>query len=471
VKLRELKKQLHEKDLLIAKQNEIIEALRKEITALRSEIADLKRQLGLDSSNSGKPPSSDGLKKPPCRTQSLREKSGKKSGGQPGHKGSTLQRVETPDRIEKVEVKSCPHCQTCLAQVPVSGVQKQQVYEIPVIKAQVVEYENEVKVCPNCHKTVVARKDGISSAPVQYGPSINAMAAYFSVQNLLPENRIVQLMQDLFNLPISEATIESMVERCATTVAPVAAVIAAHFRHSPISCLDESGIRVCGKLEWVHTSSNDKFTYYRISEKRGDVPQNLQGIAVHDHFQSYYSKMPNVQHALCNAHHLRELKAAAEMDKERWAKKMSHLLRVGLRLTYDYPNGVPQNLVLKFRRLYGLVLAMGFVYHEKLDPLPQKKRGKAKRRPGLNLLLRLQNCIDDVLRFLDNPDVPFTNNLAEQSLRMVKVKNKISGAFRTRAGAERFLIIRSYAATAKKHGINVFHALSAASIGKPIFFC
>lgn len=476
---RDLEKQLHEKDLIIAdlraiiaKQNETIAKLNETITALRAEVADLKRQLGLDSSNSSMPPSSDGFKKP-CRVQSMREKGGKKSGGQPGHKGSTLSYVEKPDYVEKVEAPhDCPHCKTSLEQTPIKRIQKQQVYEIPKIKAQVTEYQNEVKVCPGCHKTVTAQKEGILPyAPVQYGPNINTIICYLAIQNLVPEDRITQLMGDMFGLEISAATIESMVKRCATTVTPVVQKIAEQLQKEDVSCNDESGLMAVAQLRWLHTTCTNNYVYYRLSDKRGNVFVGLQGIVVHDHFQSYYSKLPNVQHALCNAHHLRELKAVTEIDKEPWAKRVSQLLLVGLRLTEKYPDGVPPRKIAQFRVVYRRLLARGFIYYEKLDELPQKIRGRTKRRPGHNLLLRLDTRMDDVLRFLENPAVPFTNNLAEQSLRMIKVKQKISGIFRTIDGANRFLTIRSYTATAKKQGQNVFLALSDACLGKPIYFC
>jgi transposase len=472
----DLEKQLREKDLIIVELRATVAELRatvielqETIVELRQYIAELQRQLGLNSSNSSKPPSSDGFKKP-SRTQSLREKSGKKSGGQPGHMGATLQQIENPDIIEYVKVDCCPHCQASLEKVPTQGFYKQQVRELPSIRAQVIEYQCETKCCPNCHKKVTAQKEGLSKAPAQYGASVQSVVAYLYVHNLLPMNRIAQFMKDVLCVPISDATIESMVEHCADSVAPVVNDIEAQLQTADIKCADESGLRVVGKNHWLHVLCTDLLVHYRASERRGDVPQNTRGVLVHDHWSSYYSKNPNAQHAICNAHILRELIAASEIDKERWANKMLRVLRCGCRLAKSWPGGIPQDLVKKLRDLYMKILAEGREYHEKLAALPQKSRGKTKRRPGHNLLMRLQSRADDTLRFLENPAVPFTNNSAEQALRMIKVKQNASGSYRTLEGANRFLTVRSYTATAQRHGINVFDALVAACNKKPLSF-
>lgn len=233
---------------------------------------------------------------------------------------------------------------------------------------------------------------------------------------------------------------------------------------------DETGLIINGKINWVHTLSNKQFTHYRLSEKRGDISIVSLGVLTHDHFKSYYSKLDGVQHSLCNAHHLRELKAVVEIDKELWAKSMIRLLVLGCeKVKYDSQN-ITEEWLNRYRKLYDEIIAMGLLFHEKLGPLGKPKRGKVKRRHGHNLLLRLKNYAEDTLRFLYDHDVPFTNNASEQSLRMVKVKQKVSGGFRTFDGAKDFLTVRSYTATAQKNNVNVFDALSKAFQRNPVDF-
>ena len=198
------------------------------------------------------------------------------------------------------------------------------------------------------------------------------------------------------------------------------------------------------------------------------MPNDLAGTVVHDHFVSYYTKLDEAIHALCNAHHLRELKAVDEIDKEPWAKNMIRLLRLGCHFVTEKRQDINDKWLKRFEALYHKIIRDGLDYHENLDPLKKPSRGKTKRRPGHNLLLRLCNRADDVLRFLYNPEVPFTNNLSEQSLRMIKVKQKISGCFRTIGGVKRFLTIRSYTATAKKQGLNIINSLICTFSGPPI---
>jgi len=192
-------------------------------------------------------------------------------------------------------------------------------------------------------------------------------------------------------------------------------------------------------------------------------------VVVHDGFVSYY-KLKGVQHALCNAHHLRELKAIAEIDKEPWARSMIRLLKLGNRTVEQNPQNITIQWLTKFKKLYNLIINKALFYHENLEVLKKPKRGRVKRRHGHNLALRLQKHVDEVLLFLSNPAVPFTNNQAEQSLRMIKVKQKISGCFRTIEGANKFLTVRSYTATAQKQDVKIIDALTDVFRGAPLLF-
>jgi len=459
-KIKQLEQIIKEQQIIIEKQQATIEKLKE-------RVAELERRLGLNSKNSSKPPSSDGFKRQ-CRVQSLREKSGKKSGGQPGHKGFTLKQVENPDSIVRYKISCCPHCKIDLTDKPVIDTCKRQVFDIPEIRQPIVtEHQFEIKHCPQCDKKVTIKDNGLVKAPVQYGPNVKAAISYLNIYNLIPENRVAKIMDDLFGMPISVATIENISKTCATNVEQVVEQIEKHLKKASVKGADESGIRIADKLHWLHTLSNNRYVYYRAAEKRGDIGKNLEGVVVHDGFTPYY-KLENVQHALCNAHHLRELKAVVEIDKELWARSMTRLLLLGCCTVQKNPQNITIQWLTKFKKLYNQIISKGLAYHENLGVLKKPKRGRVKRRPGHNLLLRLQKHSDDVLRFLSNPEVPFTNNQAEQSLRMIKVKQKISGCFRTLDGANNFLTVRSYTATAQKQGFKTIDALSCIFKGTPL---
>ena len=458
---------IKDQQLEIAKRDEIIKKLELIIKKQNARIEELERRLNLNSSNSSKPPSSDGLQKPPSRTQSLREKSGKKPGGQLGHKGETLKPVENPDVIEKHKITECPDCKTNLTDVPVAKTYKRQVVEIPKVAPIVTEHHIDVKHCPGCSTSVEAPHDNFINAPVQYGPNAKATAAYLHVEHLIPKERTSEIMQELCGLTMSAGTVENVIKTGASNVEAVVNDIAEQLRVSKHKHADESGVRVAGKLFWLHSLSNKYFVSYRLSEKRGDVPKDLMGTVTHDHFQSYYSEMENVTHSLCNAHHLRELKAVAEIDKEPWADVMARLLIFGNKLKQLRPEGITTKFLGEFKAIYMRIVQCGLDYHNELGILSKPKRGKIKRRPGHNLLLRLQNRADDVLLFLYDLDVPFTNNMAEQDIRMIKVKQNISGSFRTTDGADDFFAVKSYVATAKKQGQAPLDVLVSAFQQKP----
>ena len=462
-------KKIKELEQIVKEQQVTIKKLQQIIEELNEQIKELKRSLNLNSNNSSKSPSSDGLKKQP-RVQSLREKSGKKIGGQTGHRGSTLQQTETPDLIEQHKISCCPHCNVDLTEEPVVDICKRQLFDIPEIKKSfVTEHQFEIKRCPRCKKRVTTKCNEHAKAPVQYGPNMKAVVSYLNMHNLIPKKRTAQIMGDLFGVPISVATVENFSKTCAANVKQVVEQIETNLEVAPVKGADESGIRVAGKLSGLHTLSSEQCVYYYATEKRGDIKKDLEGVVVHDGFTSYY-KLENVQHALCNAHHLRELKAVVEIDKEPWARSMIRLLKIGNRTVEQDPQDITVEWLTKFKKLYDLIISKALSYHENLGVLKKPKRGRVKRRPGHNLALRLQKYDKDVLRFLSNPEVPFTNNQAEQSIRMIKLQQKISGCFRTAEGADKFLTVRSYTATAQKQGIKPLEALIHIFRGKPFSF-
>jgi transposase len=436
--------------------------LERENAALRAENADLKRRLGLDSSTSSKPPSSDGLRKKPA---SLREPSGKTSGGQAGHKGDTLKRVADPDRIVLHEARACRHCGAGLRLSMAQETETRQVFDLPAKLIEVTEHRRPVYACAGCGgRTGAAFPDGVE-APAQYGERLRAAAVYLHAQQLIPEDRTAETLADLFGVPsLCPASVMDWVRRKANALAPVAGRIGALVAAARVRCLDETGFRVAGQTQWLHTIATESLTLYRVSDKRGDMPSGLVGgVVVHDGFQSYRT-LAGLAHALCNAHHLRELKALIEFDAEAWAAAMRDLLLDASRAVGDAKargdRALDGALLKRFDARFWDVLREGLAFHRKLPSLPRAATGKTRRRPGENLLRRLHQFKDDVLRFLVDFDTPFTNNLAEQALRMMKVKMKISGAFRTFDAAQDFATLRAVIATARKQGWNILQTLT-----------
>jgi transposase len=421
-----------------------IASLKEELKTLKKRLAQFERMLGMNSKNSSKPPSSDGLRKKPA-PKSLRVKGKNPSGGQKGHKGHTLEQVPEPNRQVIHPVEACQVCQESLTDVVPHLQVKRQVFDIPEPTIEVTEHIAEVKLCSCGHQTTASFPNGVA-APVQYGPRIQALAVYLCNQQFIPEDRLQQTFEDVFALPISAATLAKINSEFADQVSPNQEEVLEELKIATVKGADESGLRIGGKTQWLHTLSSPTATHYRVSEKRGELLDGLEGILVHDHWKPYFT-LGGVTHALCNAHHLRELKALEEIEKEPWAFKMSRVLRFLSRREGPPP-------LERVMRLYDRIVAVGLRFHES-----QPQVGGRKRRVGHNLLIRLHDFKDAVLRFLTTPGVPFTNNQSEQDIRMIKVKQKISGCFRTVRGAQAFCIIRGFLSTQRKRGINLFNAI------------
>jgi transposase len=453
---------------LPAEIEELIASLKRRIAELEAELAELRRRSGLDSTNSSKPPSSDGLKKKP-RAASLRGKSGKASGGQEGHAGGTLRQVANPDRVVAHTACVCERCRSPLDPKSPIAVEKRQVFDLPERPLQVTEHQASVYRCAHCRSVTRAPfPEGVVS-PAQYGERFRAAAIYLNIQQLIPEDRTAQALSDLFGAPlISPASVVSWVGGKAEQLATVYRWIGARVAEARVRHLDETGYRIAGKLQWLHTTSSLSFTFYRAGEKRGAIPEDLKGgVVVHDHFLPY-RRMEAVEHAFCNAHILRELEGAIELDGEKaWAEPMRELLLEAnfavLAAREAGERSLPPARVEAFVERYWAAIRQGLAYHRELPKLESKSktRGRTKHRPGYNLLERLKKFKIETLRFLTDFDVPFTNNLAEQDLRMMKVKMKISGSFRTLEGAQIFALLRSVVSTARKQGFNILQTLTA----------
>jgi transposase len=303
---------------------------------------------------------------------------------------------------------------------------------------------------------------------VQYGKRIAAFVVYLAYFQFVPEQRLAELMSALFGVRLTTATIARMGRDCAGRFGGFVELVRSHVAAATLKHMDETGFRICAKLQWLHIASTQLLTHYRVSEKRGSLLDDVIGIVVHDHWKSYF-KLSGVLHALCNAHHLRELAALIEIEKEEWALKMQRLLRRACHATnLARERGKPLKpwMVARFKRRYDAILAEGLAFHDGLPPLVSaeaqaKRRGRAPRRTGHNLLVRLHDHKEAVLRFLTDLSVPFTNNLGERDARMMKLRQKISGCFRSMRGAQDFAVIRSLLSTARKQGWDLLETLNS----------
>lgn len=451
---------LEEQNHALEKQNH---ALEKQNLVLANRVKELEVRLNKNSGNSSKPPSSDApWDKQRKKKDSLRNKSGKRPGGQTGHRGTNLNRVKNPDHIEVHPVNFCEDCEYDLTDVENQNYEKRQVVDIPKPKIEVTEHRAEKKRCPCCgHMTKASFPSGVNS-PIQYGPRIKSFACYLHFQHLIPYDRLGQLTKDLFGAAVSEGSFVTWGKRLASHLSSFQEQLKEALLQEEVLHADETGINVGRKLHWLHTLCSSGLTYYTIHKKRGkeamdaaDILPRYGGILVHDAWSPYFRY--EMDHALCNAHHLRELNGLVE--QETWAKEMFNHLLAAKR----------SDEITSIEEQYDAILLSGFSYHNNQPPLDtNNKRGRKKQRPGKNLLDRLSKWKVFTLRFLHDTRVPFTNNLAEQAVRMAKLKQKISGCFRTFKGAEEFCLIRSYLATCRKQGWCIIEAIKLAVGGNPM---
>lgn len=437
-----------------------------EVRALRRQVKELKARLALNSTNSSQPPSSDGLAKP--APKSLRTQTGRRPGGQPGHPGQTLQPVARPDHVivHRLGHCTCGACHGCsLGSEPVLDYERRQVFELPQKPLEVTEHQAEIKRCPVSGARVTAAFPPQVNAPAQYGPRFRGQMVYFNEDHFIPYTRLTRICQDLYGQPLSEATVLAANERTYKNLAPFEQALWVLLPHAPVNHCDESGLRVAGALHWLHVVSNAQLTFYGVHPKRGreamdyfDILPRCRNFLVHDHWKAYFT-YEDCLHALCNQHHLRELKFLYEEQQEFWAQELSRFL-LDLHQRRLTQGVLGRREFKECLAAYHAILRKGRRRHP-------RQEGHAAQSKAANLLDRLEDFEMSVLAFAVFAEVPFTNNGGEQDIRMQKVQQKISGCFRTLHGARVSARIRSYISTCRKQDRNILDELEKAILGNP----
>ena len=422
----------------------------------------LANRLNLNSTNSSKPPSSD-----PNRKKKPKSKTGNKPGGQKGHVGTTLKKVDDPDKIKVIKVdRSTLPC----GQYRQVGFESRQVFDIDISRV-VTEYRAQILEDANGSQFVAPFPEGVNKA-AQYGTSLKAHSVYMSQFQLIPYNRIQDYFADQLSIPISEGSIFNFNMQAFRLLDDFEGQVKNKLATSDLAHADETGINIGGKRHWLHCVSNQDWTFYHPHEKRGidamvdmGILPEFNGILCHDHWKPYYKL--HCTHALCNAHHLRELTRAFEQDDQKWAQALSNLLVTINNKVIDAGGVLDAKNARKYRLEYNKIIKQGEIECPEPDrPKKKGKRGRIKKSKSRNLLERLRDYENDTLRFMENALVPFSNNLGENDIRMTKVQQKISGCFRSIDGARIFCLVRSYLSTCRKQGIKSSHALELLFNGK-----
>jgi len=439
-------------------QEALIKSQQATIEKQAKRIKELEDQLAINSRNSSKPPSKDDFK--PSKQRSLREKSGKKPGGQPGHKGSGAVLRDNPDDVILYEVKSCPACDTDLRSIAADEVLRRQVEDLPPIQTIVTEHQIELKTCPCC--TTQWQAEGCPDTikyEFQYGPRIKAISVYLSAYQFIPALRTKQLLE-VFGVKLSTGSLDNFRKSAARNLKGFMETLRLSIIGSCAGFFDETGIKVKGLGYWVHVAATSLFSFFMLHAKRGRQAHEdmkilafFKGILHRDDYHSYHSYLQAL-HALCNAHILRELIYAIDRNaQQEWADPLIKLLVKIKEQTEQSPTGV---LDLRWqgrhRKTYRQLVALGLQNNPPAIKKDGQTRGRTAQSKTVNLLIRLRDKEDEILRFMTHPQAQFDNNQAERDLRMNKVRQKVSGGFRSPQAGEEFMTVRSFIATAIKQG-------------------
>ncbi len=454
---------------MVSLRGELAEA-RAELERARERIAELEAQRRQTPRNSSKPPSGEGLGKPPPRPRSLRKKSGRKPGGQDGHEGRTLAQVARPDREVRHEPGCCGRCGRDLAGRRITGVERRQVFDLPPVKIEVTEHQLIERQCGCGHRTKAAAPQG-AEAPVQYGPRVAAIIVYLYIGQFLSKKRTAQALAELFGVPLSSGTVAGITARAAGKLDGFLERVRENITASGVAGFDETGFRVDGRLRWVHCARTGKYTLLMVHPKRGKeaieamgILPSFAGIAVHDAWAPYDS-YSNASHQLCCAHALRELQAVSDCAPDGqwcWATQAAEAITAIQQLISEaisqHQPADPAALAEQVTRYHSAAMIGA--------SQTTARRGKLMRKHNA-LARRLLDRQDDYLRFTRDFRAPPDNNGTERDIRMAKLKQKVSGCLRTIAGARQFCAIRSYLSTAAKHGLSFFDALVMLAEGQP----
>jgi transposase len=468
-----LREQVAQRDERIQQQSLLIQQMQEQIAALSQHVKDLQDQLAKDSHNSSLPPSSDRFVRQP---KSLRQKSEKKTGGQEGHPGTTLRFSQAPDEVIEYRVTVCSSCQQDLREVEACVTLRRQVVDMPSPRLIVQEHRAQQKQCPRCQHITLASFPPDVAAPIQYGPRISSVAVYLTQQQLLPLERSCEVLRDLLGVQMSEATVGELIKRSAYALAGVEQQIKKALIEAAVVHQDETGVSVAGKRYWEHVTSTASLTHYQVDPSRGQDALNaigilplFKGISIHDAWGSYF--LYPCEHALCLVHLLRELVFQAEEQGVLWAAELKDLLLSMKQATQQAREQGKRWLdpleVLDWERAFLRLLDEG----DQVTPratAPPGTKGRIKQSAARNLLDRLRKHQKAVFCFLEDLRVDFDNNLAERDLRMIKVQQKVSGCFRSLAGAQAFSRIRGYLSTLRKQGLPLLPALQATLCGHPL---
>jgi transposase len=457
---------------LVKDLNGQILVLTSQVDTLNKRITELEARLNKNSGNSDKPPSSDGYKKP----QNNRQRTGKPTGGQWGHEGKTLEKVQNPDEV--IEYKTPGECNCGCDLHDVEYTKKtRQVFDIPKPKIRVTEHVTYEVVCPKCGKVHKTEFPQEVTQPTQYGANMQALMNYLTLYQLIPLERAVETIKNFTGQALSEGTLVNAAYSLYDKLENPVEEIKQQIIGSSVAHFDETGMRDQGKTKWLHVASTESLTYYSMHDKRGEkaaseigILPHFTGTAVHDHWKPYY-RFNGCTHGECNSHHLRSLKDIVENYHQEWADKMAGLLveiyhRVE-RLKEQGLTQMPEGEAKTWHSRYHEILTEGIAEDTRKSPQVLNKKGKLKKSKPLQLLLKLQQFDIETLAFMYDFDVPFHNNLAERDLRMQKLRQKISGCFRGKDGAIVFSRVRSYLSTAKKNGIDTIEAIALAVKGQP----
>lgn len=445
------------------------EAILDLIEKLFARNEELERRLNQNSSNSNRPPSSDGLSRKAKRARDRKSK--KKRGGQNGHEGSQLKMTATPDHKKVHKVVSCNHCHTRLDDVEVKGYKKRQVFDIPRMPMEVTEHAAEEKDCPYCRKVATAGFPAGVTRPAQYGSRIKGFLTYLSQYQLIPYERISEMVEDLFGMRISKGTIYNANRQAYESGEETERAIKQLLKRQPLLHADETGIFCDGSLKWLHVTSTDGLTHYHIHDKRGKeaideigIIPGYHGRLIHDFWKPYLSY--DCSHVFCNAHLLRELKGIHEDYRQKWAHEMIELI-VSTKKKVDLRSSRLNSVTINaFEEAYKKIIEKGLRVNPYRDD-GTVRRGRKKKTKPRNLLERLRDYREGITAFAHDFTIPFDNNQAERDLRMVKVQQKISGCFRSMDGGMFFARIRGYISTVKKQGANVFESLQGLFENRP----